>query len=98
MGQARPFGWCCQTTGCRSCSLRSGILLALLFVTLPFVIRTVQPVLLASSTIGEEEAAFSLGRQRLDTSSEGRPAGSTPGDHCRRAAGLRPRVGEFGSS
>jgi sulfate/thiosulfate transport system permease protein len=39
---------------------KPGILLALLFVTLPFVVRTVQPVLLALET-DAEEAARSLG-------------------------------------
>lgn len=39
---------------------RPGILLALLFVTLPFVVRTVQPVLLSLET-DVEEAARSLG-------------------------------------
>jgi sulfate/thiosulfate transport system permease protein len=37
-----------------------GIVIALLFVTLPFVIRTVQPVL-TELDIAEEEAAYSLG-------------------------------------
>jgi len=37
-----------------------GIILALLFVTLPFVIRTVQPVL-SELDIGEEEASYLLG-------------------------------------
>src|SRR5215213_1425606 len=39
---------------------RAGILLALLFVTLPFVVRTVQPVLLELD-VDMEEAAASLG-------------------------------------
>jgi sulfate transport system permease protein len=39
---------------------RSGIVLALLFVTLPFVVRTVQPVLLELD-LEAEEAAASLG-------------------------------------
>jgi sulfate transport system permease protein len=45
---------------------RRGILLALLFVTLPFVVRTVQPVLLALE-IDVEEAAASLGASPLTT-------------------------------
>jgi sulfate/thiosulfate transport system permease protein len=47
-------------------STRRGILLALLFVTLPFVVRTVQPVLLALET-DVEEAAASLGSGPLTT-------------------------------
>jgi len=43
---------------------RAGVLLALLFVTLPFVVRTVQPVLLELDE-EMEEAAASLGAQRL---------------------------------
>ena len=43
---------------------KTGILIALLFVTLPFVVRTVQPVLLALET-DVEQAAASLGAQPL---------------------------------
>ncbi|BEP12977.1 sulfate ABC transporter permease subunit CysT [Acidothermaceae bacterium B102] len=43
---------------------RSGVLLALLFVTLPFVVRTVQPVLLELDR-DMEDAAASLGASRL---------------------------------
>jgi len=39
---------------------RPGIMVALLFVTYPFVIRTVQPVLLELS-VGQEEAAYTIG-------------------------------------
>jgi sulfate transport system permease protein len=45
---------------------RAGIIVALLFVTLPFVVRTVQPVLLAMET-DVEEAAASLGAGPLTT-------------------------------
>ena len=43
---------------------RVGILAALLFVTLPFVVRTVQPVLIALDR-EQEEAAASLGASRF---------------------------------
>jgi sulfate/thiosulfate transport system permease protein len=43
-----------------------GLLLALLFVTLPFVVRTVQPVLLELDR-DMEEAAASLGASKLQT-------------------------------
>ncbi len=43
---------------------RWGVLLALLFVTLPFVVRTVQPVLIELDR-EMEEAAASLGANRL---------------------------------
>ena len=44
----------------------SGVFMALLFVTLPFVVRTVQPVLLELDE-EMEEAAVSLGASRLTT-------------------------------
>lgn len=45
---------------------RSGVLVALLFTTLPFVVRTVQPVLLEMDR-DMEQAAASLGASRLTT-------------------------------
>jgi sulfate transport system permease protein len=51
-----PRGW----TGIDVAFTRAGVLLALLFVTLPFVVRTVQPVLLELDR-DMEEAAASLG-------------------------------------
>lgn len=51
-----PRGW----TGLNLAYTRTGVLLALLFVTLPFVVRTVQPVLLELDR-DMEEAAASLG-------------------------------------
>jgi sulfate transport system permease protein len=45
---------------------RAGIVLALLFVTLPFVVRAVQPVLLSLDP-EVEEAAASLGARELTT-------------------------------
>jgi len=51
-----PRGW----TGLDVAFTRAGVLLALLFVTLPFVVRTVQPVLLELDR-DMEEAAASLG-------------------------------------
>ena len=47
---------------------RAGVVLALLFVTLPFVVRAVQPVLLELDR-EMEEAAASLGAQPADRSS-----------------------------
>ena len=44
----------------------SGLVLALLFVTLPFVVRTVQPVLIELDR-DMEEAAASLGASKLQT-------------------------------
>jgi sulfate transport system permease protein len=51
-------------TGIDIAFTRTGVLLALLFVTIPFVVRTVQPVLRELDT-EMEEAATSLGAGRL---------------------------------
>lgn len=59
-GPASPVGAFLQDNGVKIAFAPLGILLALLFVTLPFVIRTVQPVL-SELDIAEEEAAYSLG-------------------------------------
>lgn len=45
---------------------RAGIVLALLFVTLPFVVRAVEPVL-EELDPAEEEASFTLGASQLRT-------------------------------
>lgn len=45
---------------------RPGIVLALLFVTLPFVVRAVEPVLLELDA-AEEEAAYTMGATRFTT-------------------------------
>ena len=52
--------------GVNAAYTRWAVLLALLFVTLPFVVRTVQPVLLELDR-DMEEAAASLGAGRLET-------------------------------
>jgi len=51
-----PRGW----SGANLAYTRAGVMLALLFVTLPFVVRAVQPVLLELD-VEMEEAAASLG-------------------------------------
>jgi sulfate transport system permease protein len=53
-------GWLEQTFGWRVIFAPAGIVLALLFVTFPFVVRTVQPVL-AELDREQEEAAATLG-------------------------------------
>jgi sulfate transport system permease protein len=59
-GPASPVGGWLKDHGIDVVFAPLGILISLLFVTLPFVIRTVQPVL-SELDIAEEEAAFSLG-------------------------------------
>ncbi len=58
-GPESPLGWHLANT-------RSSVFLAFLFVTLPFVVRTVQPVL-AELEVEVEEAAASLGASRATT-------------------------------
>lgn len=53
-------GWLDQTFGIRIIFAPPGIILALLFITFPFVVRTVQPVLLSLDR-AQEEAAATLG-------------------------------------
>ena len=59
-GVTSPIGRALAKVGVSVAFTKLGILLALLVVTLPFVVRTVQPVLLELDT-AEEEAAFTLG-------------------------------------
>ena len=62
-GPSSPIGGFLEDRGIEVVFAPLGILVALLFVTLPFVIRTVQPVL-SELDIAEEEAAYSLGASR----------------------------------
>ena len=71
---------------------RGVVVVALLFVTLPFVVRSVQPVLLELDR-EVEEAAASLGASNADHLPPDRPARAAPGDPVRRGARLRPRGG-----
>jgi len=59
-GPQSGFGLWFDGHGVRIMYARPGIVLALLFVTLPFVVRTVQPVLLETD-VAHEEAAITLG-------------------------------------
>ena len=65
------------------------VFLAFLFVTLPFVVRTVQPVLLELEP-EVEEAAASLGRQPADHLPADHPARAGAGHHQRRRVVVRP--------
>ena len=65
------------------------VFLAFFFVTLPFVVRTVQPVLLELEP-EVEEAAASLGASRFTDLPVDHPARAGPGHHLRRRAVLRP--------
>ena len=76
--------------GIHAANTRWAVFLALAFVTLPFVVRTVQPVL-ESLERDVEEAAASLGASRLTTFRRVILPSLVPGDRRRRGARLRPR-------
>ena len=65
-GPNSPVGGFFAAHGINIIYARAGILLALLFITLPLVVRTVQPVLLELD-LAEEEAARVLGASRWTT-------------------------------
>jgi sulfate/thiosulfate transport system permease protein len=75
---------------------RVGVVMALLFVTLPFVIRAVQPVLLALDT-EMEEAAASLGARPLTIFRRVVLPNLTPAIVAGAALAFARAVGEFGS-
>lgn len=65
-GPSGVLGPVVQALGVQVAFARPGIVLALLFVTLPFVVRAVTPVL-AELDAAEEEAALTLGAGRFTT-------------------------------
>jgi sulfate/thiosulfate transport system permease protein len=75
---------------------RWAILLALLFITLPFVVRTVQPVLLELDT-EMEDAAASLGASRFATFRRVILSNILPAILSGVALAFARAVGEFGS-
>lgn len=95
-GPSSPVGAFLERHGLHVIFAPAGILLALLFVTLPLVVRTVQPVMLELDR-SEEEAAHVLGAGRVRT------ARSVLWPHLRAAiaAGsllaFARAIGEFGA-
>ena len=75
---------------------RTGIFLALLFVTLPFVVRTVQPVLLELD-LETEDAARSLGSSELRVFRSVVLPGILPGILSGVALAFARAVGEIGA-
>jgi sulfate transport system permease protein len=75
---------------------RAAIVLAMLFVTLPFVVRTVQPVLLELDR-EMEQAAWSLGATQLQTFRKIVLPVLAPGVLSGVALAFAKAVGEFGS-
>ncbi|MDQ2836548.1 MAG: sulfate ABC transporter permease subunit CysT [Actinomycetota bacterium] len=82
--------------GINAYGTRPGILLALLFVTLPFVVRTVQPVLLSLET-DAEEAARSLGASPFTTFRRIVLPGLLPAIVSGSALAFGRAMGEYGS-
>jgi sulfate/thiosulfate transport system permease protein len=82
--------------GQRVAYTRTAIVLALLFVTLPFVVRSVQPVLLELDT-QMEEAAASLGAGPLTIFRRIILPNLAPAIASGAALGFARAVGEFGS-
>jgi sulfate transport system permease protein len=75
---------------------RIAVFLAFLFVTLPFIVRTVQPVL-AELDIEAEEAAASLGASRLTTFRRVILPSLTPAIAAGAALSFARGVSEYGS-
>ena len=75
---------------------KSAVLLALLFVTLPFVVRAVQPVLIEMDT-EMEQAAYSLGASRATTFARIVLPNLVPAIVSGAALAFARAVGEFGS-
>lgn len=75
---------------------RQGIFLALLFVTLPFVVRTVQPVLIELDA-DVEEAAASLGASRATTFRRIILPSLVPAIAAGSSLGFARAISEFGS-
>ncbi len=73
-----------------------GIVMALLFVTYPFVIRTVQPVLMAIDR-SQEEAAWTLGASQWQTFAKIILPMLTPAILTGSLLGFARALGEFGS-
>ncbi|CAN1213574.1 sulfate ABC transporter permease subunit CysT [Tumidithrix helvetica PCC 7403] len=76
---------------------RIGVFIAMVFISLPFVVRTVQPVLLELEK-EMEEAAWSLGASKLQTFVQVLLPPLTPSILTGIALGFSRAVGEYGST
>ncbi|MDX6713270.1 MAG: sulfate/thiosulfate transport system permease protein [Blastocatellia bacterium] len=85
-----------ESHGIRIIFDRPGIVLALLFVTYPFVIRTVQPVLLELKT-DQEEAAYTMGASKWMTFRTIVLPNITPAIITGSLLSFARALGEFGS-
>ena len=90
-------GWFGSAARSRCCSRRPAMVLATIFVSLPFVVREVVPVLREIGT-DQEQAAATLGAGRVRDLPPRDAAGDPLGRRVRRrAARPRARIGEFGA-
>lgn len=90
------FGASLEKIGVRIAYTRWGILVALVFIGLPFVVRTVQPIL-AELEIELEEASATLGATRLQTIFNVMLPPLTPALLTGFALAFARGIGEYGS-
>ncbi|HKC85829.1 MAG TPA: sulfate ABC transporter permease subunit CysT [Blastocatellia bacterium] len=95
-GPQRTLGAWLEARGVQVIFAQPGIVLALLFITYPFVIRTVQPVLMEIDR-AQEEAAWTLGASRWRTFSEVILPMITPSIITGALLSFARALGEFGS-
>jgi sulfate/thiosulfate transport system permease protein len=95
-GPQELLGAWLEARGIQIIFAQPGIVLALLFVTYPFVIRTVQPVLMAIDR-SQEEAAWTLGASRWQTFTRVILPLLTPAILTGSLLGFARALGEFGS-
>ena len=95
-GPQSSFGLWFGEHGVRIMYARPGIVLALLFVTLPFVVRTVQPVLYEMD-IANEEAAITLGASPFLAFRKVTLPGLWPAIRTGTLLSFSRALGEFGS-
>ena len=95
-GPQRTFGAWLEARGAQVIFARPGIVLALLFITYPFVVRTVQPVLMEIDR-EQEEAAWTLGASRWRAFSKVILPMITPAIISGALLSFARALGEFGS-
>jgi sulfate transport system permease protein len=95
-GPQRTLGAWLNSHGIEVIFATPGIVLALLVVTYPFVIRTVQPVLMEAER-GQEEAAYTLGASKWTTFRHVVLPGIAPAIITGSLLSFARALGEFGS-
>ena len=95
-GPQRTLGAWLTSNGVQVIFATPGIVLALLVVTYPFVIRTVQPVLMEAEQ-GQEEAAYTLGASKWTTFRHVVLPTITPAIITGSLLSFARALGEFGS-